>query len=230
MITFEIARTLHIAAGVAALSTFWVPMVATKGGALHRRVGWAYVASTAAIAVTALVVCVGRLIDDEPKNDGPAIFLAYVALFSGATASYGVRVLQTKTRTSAHRGVWDLALPSALVACGLALATFGVTRHAPLYVGFAALGLFVGVMQLRFWARPPATERAWWFAHMNGMGTSSIATLTAFFVLNAHRIGLGTWSLVVWFAPAIVGGFALAFWQRRYRSAFASSAALERRP
>ena len=40
MTFFAIARGIHIAAGVTALATFWLPMVTKKGGRLHRRVGW----------------------------------------------------------------------------------------------------------------------------------------------------------------------------------------------
>ena len=218
MTGFQIARTIHIASGFGALATFWLPLVVRKGSTLHRRVGWAYVVATAILAVTAVIVCVGRLTDDNPRNDARALFLAYVALFSGATASYGVRALRTKHRTSAHRGVWAFALPSALVACGLALAALGITDHAPLFVGFAALGVFVGAAQLRFWIRPPATTRQWWFEHMNGMVISSIATLTAFAILNALRLGLAFANLAVWFTPAIVGGIGLAVWRRHYRA------------
>jgi uncharacterized membrane protein len=211
MIAFKVALYLHVLAGAVALSVFWLPLLTKKGGGTHRRVGWVYVIAAATIAVTGFVNCARMLTDSNPAND------------RAASAQLGIRAIRTKRRTTAeHHGI-DLVLPALLVVGGVALAAFGVREAMPLYVIFAALGVAQGASQLRFWLRAPATRTAWFFAHMTGMGTSCITTVTAFLVVNAHRFGLGTFDLLVWTAPGVVGGVGLGVWRWYYEHRFAGA-------
>ena len=226
ILAFKIALWVHVAAGAVALSVFWLPLVAKKGGALHRRVGWVYVVAAAVIALTGFSNCAHLLTDANPANDRAGLFLAYVGVIAWASAQLGVRALRTKRRTDASRDAIDLVPPALLVAGGLALAALGLRQGMALYVIFAALGVTLGTAQLRFWLRPPVTRSAWFIAHMSGMGTSCITTVTAFLVVNAHRFGLGTFDLVVWIAPGLLGGIGLAVWQRYYERRFTPQVAL----
>jgi len=222
ILAFKIALWAHIAAGAVALSVFWLPLVTKKGGRAHRRAGWVYVVAAAVIALTGLVNCGRMLTDDNPKNDRAGIFLAYIGVLAGANALLGVRALQTKRRTTAARSPIDIAPPALLVGGGLALGSFAVVVHAPLFFIFAALGITLGVTQLRFWLRAPKSRHEWLYAHMGGMGGSCITTITAFLVVNAHRFGLGTFDLVVWVAPGLLGGVGLSLWRRYYERRFAA--------
>ena len=217
MIVFSIARIVHIVAGCVALASFAVPLVAKKGGALHRRAGCVYVSATAVIAVTGVLNCAAWLTDAKPKNDAFALFLLYIALIAASSTYHGVRALRTKGRTAKLGQLRDLVLPTLLLLGGVALGAFGLARGAALFVAFAALGVFLGAGELRFWLRAPQTRHEWFFAHMSGMGASCITTLTAFVVINAGRLGLGTWSLAAWITPGLVGGVGLAVWKRYYR-------------
>jgi hypothetical protein len=216
-LAFDIALWVHIAAGVVALLVFWIPLVTKKGGRFHRRAGWVYVVAAGTIAVTGLASCARMLTDDRPQNDRVALFLAYVGVFAAASAQMGVRALATKKRATASRNPLDLTPPVLLVAGGVGLAALGLGAGRVLFVLFAALGVTLGLTQLRFWLRPPVTPRAWFYAHMGGMGSSCITTLTAFAVVNARRLGLGTFDLVVWVVPVLVGAVGLTLWQRYYR-------------
>jgi uncharacterized membrane protein len=213
---FQAVLAVHVAAGAVALFVFWVPLVAKKGGRTHRRVGWVYVAAAATVAVTGFLSCVPLVSGGSPWRWRAGIFLAYVSVLAGASAQFGVRALRTKGRTGASRRAIDLAPPLLLVAGGVALAAFGIHRSMVLYVLFAALGVVLGVAQLRFWLRPPAHERAWFLAHMNGMGTSCITTVTAFVVVNARRFGMHTFDLAVWAGPIAVLAVALTIGRRYY--------------
>ncbi len=153
------------------------------------------------------------------------IFLAYVSVLAGASAQFGVRALRTKGRVGASRRAIDLVPPLLLVACGVALAAFGIYRSTVLYVLFAALGVVLGVAQLRFWLTPPAHERAWFLAHMNGMGTSCITTLTAFVVVNARRFGMRPFDLALWAGPIAVLAVGLTIWRRYYARRFMANGA-----
>ena len=211
---FQVVLAVHIAAGAVSLLAFAVPLVTKKGGRTHRRVGWIYVAAAATVAVTGLLSCIPLVSGGSPWRWRAGIFLAYVSVLAGASAQFGVRALRTKERTGASRRAIDLVPPLLLVAGGLALATFGIHRSIILYVLFAALGVVLGMAQLRFWLTPPAHERAWFLAHMTGMGTSCITTVTAFIVVNARSFGMRTFDLPLWAGPIAVLAVGLTLWRR----------------
>jgi len=220
MTALALVRFVHIAAGALALASLWLPLVTQKGGPLHRRSGWVYVVATAVVSVTGGVLAVSYLFDGRSDNDAAGLFLLYVGLLGATSASMGIRVLGTKRRIATHRNPYDLGLPLLLLVGGAALGVYGLTHGSALFVVFASLGMFLAVGQLRFWTRPPATRMEWWYQHMSGMGGSCITTVTAFLVVNARRLGLGPFDLVVWTAPGVIGSVALMLWQRRYRTRF----------
>ena len=218
---YDVFLAIHIAAGVVALLVFWLPLVAKKGGPFHRRVGWVYVVAAGVIASTGFVVC-GRLIGDHnPLRQRAGFFLFYVGVLAAASAELGVRALRTKARTAPSKALVDLVPPALLVVGGVALAAFGVKEAMVLYVAFAALGIVQGISRLRFWLTPPSSSKEWFFAHMGGMGTSCITTVTAFFVVNAHRLGMRTFDLALWLGPPMAGAIGLTIWIRYYRRRFA---------
>ena len=222
---FQSVLAVHIAAGTVALLVFWVPLVTKKGGRTHRRVGWVYVAAAATLAITGFFLCIQLVSGGSPLRWRAGIFLAYVSVLAGASAQLGVRALRTKERVGASRAAIDVVPPLLLVAGGVALAAFGIYRSTPLYVLFAALGFVIGVAHLRFWRTPPAHEREWFLAHMNGMGTSCITTLTAFVVVNARRFGMRTFDLALWVGPIAVLAVGLTIWRRYYARRFAGNGA-----
>ena len=213
---FQTVLAVHIAAGVVSLLVFSVPLITKKGGRTHRRVGWIYVAAAATAAITGFLSCIPLVSGGSPWRWRAGIFLAYVSLLAGASAQFGVRALRTKRRTGASRSAIDLVPPLLLVAFGVALAAFGIHRSMVLYVLFAGLGVMLGVAQLRFWLTPPAHEHAWFLAHMTGMGTSCITTVTAFFVVNARRFGMRTFDLPLWAGPIAILAVGLTFWRHYY--------------
>ncbi len=210
----------HVAAGAVALLVFWVPLVTKKGGRTHRRVGWVYVAAAGTLAVTGFLLSIQLVTSRSPLRWRAGIFLAYVSVLAGASAQLGARALRTKGRAGASEAAIDLVPPLLLVAGGFALAALGVHRSMILYVLFAGLGVVLGLSQLRFWLTPPAHERAWFLAHMTGMGTSCITTVTAFVVVNARRFGMRTFDLALWAGPIAVLAVGLTIWRRYYARRF----------
>lgn len=218
----EVVRTCHFAAGSVALATFAIPLVARKGGPLHRRVGWVYASAMWVAAVSAWVTCGFRLRDDDPGNDLGALFLLFVGVLAANAAFVGIRVLRSKGRTGRHGKAVDLAGPLLLLLGSVGMAGLGVQRSALLLVAFAGLGGLLSVGQLRFWLRPPVTRMDWWYEHMVNMLTACIATVTAFLVVNISRLGLQEYSLYVWLAPGVLGGVGISLWERYYRRKFAA--------
>ncbi len=218
---------LHIAAGSIALASMWIPMIARKGGTLHRRAGWVFVAAMSTVAASAVLLASWRLLfDPRPEAKSVGVFLLYIAVLTAAAVSSGVRVLRAKKRTTAHRHWWDLGLPALLVASSVGMAAFGVWQSQPIFAAFSIIGLVNGVTNLRYWLRPPTSTMHWWFAHMNGMLGGCIAAVTAFFVVNAANLGVAP--ILAWLSPSIVGGIGAAVWTRYYQRRFAPSGAARR--
>ncbi len=201
---------VHVAAGTVALLSLWIPLVTKKGGRVHRRAGWVFVVAIAVLAATALAVCAIRVLDPSSDRGPGAIFLAFLALLASSSAFYGVRILRQKGRTGPHGGLVDLGVTSLFAACSAALLVYGVSRGSVLSICFAVLGLLLSARQLRTLLRPPPFRQFWWTNHMFGMGTASIATVTAFLVVNFGG------HMVVWLLPPLAGGAGISVWIRRY--------------
>lgn len=211
---FRIVLDVHIAAGVVALLVFWIPLVTKKGGPTHRRAGWIYVAAAATVALTGIVSS-GRLIGvGRPGPLRAGLFLAYVGFFAAESALLGIRVLRAGAHVQPSRRPLVLAPPALLVAGGIGLAVFGVAQARILFVVFAALGVLQGVAHLRLALATRQAPRDRILAHMGGMGTSCITTLTAFAVVNARRLGMHTFDVGLWVVPIAVLGVGLTLWRR----------------
>jgi hypothetical protein len=213
---------LHITGGAAALLSMAIPMVAKKGRRLHRRAGWIFAGGMTVVSITALVLSAARfLTDPTPQGRAGGVFLFYVAILTGAGVSAGIRVLRAKRRAAPHRNAWDLGLPLLLVVSAAAVAMYGMVTGEALFTAFSIIGLLSGGSQLLYWLRAPRHPMHWWFEHMGNMLGSCIAATTAFLVVNAGRLGFETFSILVWLAPAMLGGPAIAIWTTYYRRRFA---------
>lgn len=220
----EMLLAIHIAGGSLALASMVVPMVARKGATMHRRSGWVFVGGMTAVSITAFALAGSRLLfDASPEGRAAGAFLFYVSLLTAAGVSAGIRVLSAKRRTTPHRHPWDLGLPVALVLSSVAMAVWGLSTGRTLYTAFSLIGLATGANHLVSWLRVPTHPMHWWFEHMGAMLGSCIAATTAFLVVNAGRLGLETFGLIVWLTPSIVGAPAIALWTAYYRRKFSRS-------
>ncbi len=205
---FDSARWIHIISGFLALCVFWIPIVTKKGGRVHNRVGWMYVAAMASVSMTAFIMGVYRLTWDA-GSDIDAIpfswFLLFIAVLSASTAWYGVRVLRHKRRTSMHRNVIDLLFPAVLFVSGIGISAYGWVIGFPLLQYFPLLGLFLGGTQFMYWIKVPKTRSHWVVEHIVGMLSCCISTVTAFTVFGAPRLlNVESVSLIIWFLPTII--------------------------
>src|SRR4030095_7268449 len=194
---------LHIAGGTTALFSMLIPLFTRKGGLTHRRAGWVFVSGMTIVSITAFLLA-GTLWRTDPTRQGreAGAFLFFVAILTATGVSAGVRVLRMKERTAAHRHPWDVGLPALLTASSVAAALYGLGTGHQLFTAFSIVGLLAGGGQLAYWLKPPSHPMHWWFEHMSSMLGSCIAATTAFLVVNAHRLGLETFSLLVWLGGA----------------------------
>jgi len=224
----DLLLTPHIIAGVVALASMIIPLVARKGGRLHRRAGWVFVIAMIGVSVTAFALAIWRFTRADaqhPNAHANGLFLFSVATLTAAGVSSGVRALRFKARRAPHRHGWDLGIAAANVAMALATLVYGLIEHRTLLITFSFIGLIAGTGQLRYWLRTPTTHRHWWFAHMSGMLGSCIAALTALVVVNASRFGARTFATTIWIAVPAAGIPAIFAWTAYYRRRFARSPA-----
>jgi hypothetical protein len=221
----KLTLALHVAAGITALVSMWIPMFAKKGAYLHRRAGKVFVGAMATVSVTALTLAGARfLFDPSPEAQRAGLFLLFVGILTGASVSTGVRVLRTKRRVGPNLHWWDIGLAALLTVASVAMMIYGFATGATLLAAFPVIGLVNGGGQLAYWLRTPRSPMHWWFEHMSSMLGACIAAITAFLVVNAQRWGLDTFSMVLWLAPSIVSVPAIAIWTNYYRRKFSDAA------
>ena len=221
----DLLLTPHVIAGVVALSSMVVPLVAPKGGRVHRGGGWVFVIAMTGVSATAFGLAIRRFTLADPQHPNAhaiGLFLFYVATLTAAGVSSGVRALRFKARSAPHRGAWDVGLSAANVAMALATLVYGVIDRRTLFIAFSLVGLMTGTGQLRYWLRTPTTRHHWWFAHMGGMLGSCVAALTALVVVNAARFGSRTFSTTLWIAVPALSIPAIFAWTAYYRRRFAT--------
>lgn len=215
---------LHVAGGSVALASMVVPLAAAKGGRLHRRAGWVFVVGMSVVSLTAFALAGVRVLADATTEGRAAgAFLFFVAILTAAGVSAGVRVLRAKRRAAPHAHPWDLGIAAVLTLSSVAMAGWGLASGRPLLLAFAIIGLVTGGGQVYYWRRAPSHPMHWWFQHMGSMLGSCIAAITAFLVVNAERVGFGTFALAVWLTPTVIGTPAIIIWTRYYRRRFAGA-------
>jgi uncharacterized membrane protein len=212
-------RVFHIGGGCVALVSMWLPMLAGKGGPLHRSAGRVFVGAMAIVAATGLVISAYRLASSDGPNVG-AVFLLYVSVLTAAGAFKGMRVLKRKQRVPGQRDGLAIAVAAGLLLASLPIMWLGAALRQPLLTWFPVVGVVGGAFDLRYWLQQPRDKMHWWYEHMGDMLGTCIAALTAFLVVNARNLGLPTFSLIVWLLPTLVGVPAIAIWTRHYRRRF----------
>ncbi|NEU31788.1 DUF2306 domain-containing protein [bacterium LRH843] len=208
MEVFSFFRLLHIIGGVTALLIFWIPMVTKKGGTIHKRIGWVYVWAMGIVSVSAFYMGTYRVFFDEsadPERISFSLFLIFIAILSGASAWYGIRVLRFKKREGAHRHLVDLFVSVLLIISGIGIGVYGIRIGSPLITYFPILGIFLGSIQLYYWLRKSFKKMHWYFEHLGGMIACCISTVTAFTVFGAPRLlDIQSTNLFLWILPSLI--------------------------
>lgn len=216
----ELLMKIHIAAGTVALATFLVPMVTAKGGKVHRRVGWVFVAAMAVICLTGAPASIYRLATQtRPGQQTAAAFLLFVTLLSGVSTWKGIRVLRFKG-PGRNTSAIDLGA-SLLLGLGSVFIFYkGTLLQSVILLFFGVIGLISAVGDLRYWLSPDKAKMHWFFQHMGGMIGSSIAALTAFAALGSRSLGFGSFGIAAWIGPTLVFLPISILMTRHYRRKF----------
>ncbi len=238
LLVYAVVRALHVAGGMLGLLAMFVPLLARKGGRLHRGAGKLFaaamiVAGISGVAMAAAWLAAPRAFTAEATVGtlrANAVFLATLGLLLLCAVQQMLRALTRKCQAAPRPSRLDLLLPAACVGAGATSVVVGVIAGAPLHLGFGALAVARAVDDLRFVLRPLSTPRAWWYQHMSGAMVAIISATTAFLVIGGQRWLRGLlapelgWTL--WVAPTLVLVPVFSAWTARWRRRFGEAPGL----
>ncbi len=232
----ESIRWVHIIAGFTALTAFWIPVFAHKGGKHHRFYGKvfkyaAYVTQSGAMVVVVLRIMMGLTEGKSPGSLAPQLFVSYLALGSFISLRHGIQVLEHKHDIEEMNNTVNRVVAYLAIASSAALIAYTLCFSPPgqlIYFAFAPGGLAMGVAILITISGKRPERKVWFYEHMAYMLLTGIGFHTAFAVFGSNRIfdlmfGVhlpGYWVIVPLVLPSLVGVPAVVIWTRFYQSKF----------
>lgn len=230
---------LHVFCGSVALLVFWLPVLATKGSALHRRSGTWFANGMYAVSISALAMSSLVLLDPigvrHPAGPPPdldlgaaaasyrasATFLLMLAVLVFTSVRHSLLALRAKAARTTLRRPGHVALLVVLGVLGLGVVALGARYGHVLLLIFGTLSMVSSIGMLRYTLRAEVGPRGWLIEHLSGMVGAGIGAYTAFFAFGGSRFlsGLlpGQWQVLPWVLPAVIGTLAIRLLSRRYR-------------
>lgn len=211
---------IHAAAGTLALATYWGAAAARKGGALHRRVGQAYLLAMVVVLVTALAMSVAFVMEGR---HGIAVFLVYLVVITATACWSAWRAVRGKRDRAGYYGSGYRRLAWINLMSGVATLAAGIALQHPLLLVFCWIGILAGIASLRELRRAvPANDPRWWMReHVQANLGNGVATHIAFFSIGLDRVlgplGAEVPQLFPWLAPVAVALAAGIWLDRKYK-------------
>lgn len=239
----QLLLAIHIGFGAIALLLLWVPGLSRKGSQLHIQSGRWYVFAMYTVAITAFTMSVLVLADPIgvrfPNKDFSAeraadiaaqmrrfsLFLLLLSVLVLASLRHGILVLKVRANREQLRGPMHLTLMISLVGVAIAVGVVGLMAGQTLLIVFSLVGLLGGIGMFRYSFKKEIRRKEWIIEHLGSLIGSAIGANTAFFVFGGSRfLGeafSGSWMLIPWLAPAVIGTIIIEVLARRYRKRFA---------
>ena len=201
---------LHVFFGTLALIVAPVAFCARKGGAWHRRLGFAFMLAMAIVLFSAGFLW-------QAKGH---IFLLPLAAVSGYLIFNGYRAVVRHRRPVAdpfQDRVDMLAAGIALLAA-LGIVYLAATAAGPLMLSIRPALVGIGAIAVAFASNDvlgffgPRMRLGWLLSHFAGMIAAYISAVTAFVVINAHDVPM----MVRWIVPSTIGGSLIMALTLRY--------------
>ena len=234
---FEALIVAHVVTGSVGLICVWVPIVARKGGATHKRWGKVFAVSmlvTGTIAIgISLCTLHSPLETHEFWDDARLVrgvfgwMMLYLATMTIMLAWYGLLCIRNRGAHSRNRNVLNLFLQFATFVTAANCMLQGVQLDNGLMIAISIVGLTAAVLNTRFifQSQPPLNE--WLIQHTRGLVGAGISVYTAFLAFGAvNLLPAYAFNPVVWATPTVLGVSLLIYHQRRI---VAQRRAIERR-
>jgi hypothetical protein len=230
---------LHIAAGTAAVMTFWLTAFLPKGSEkdkkptsqiyskkshkTHVRLGWVYAVAMILLSVSGYAMSLLVLMapsEIHPTSSAKeayelSLFLSYLGTCSLVTVTNGI--VHARFRGNPEildHGTMRLINGLAL-ALGLGSLVYGIIHGPILFAGLSLVGISIGggyFLSLR-------KKTHWRAEHISSMVGAGIAVHTGLIAGGGSRFlpdwvsQLGVWA---WMLPALAGSIGATYWVRKY--------------
>jgi hypothetical protein len=217
MTAYELARNVHILAGVIALASFWTAASLRKGSPAHLFVGRTFMLAMSAIAATAVPLALAAFARGKPIF---GTVLLYIIVITVTPTWLAWRAVQDKRDFARFVGAGYRGLAWLNIAAGLVMLGFGLWIQNALLMMIAPIGPVAGFFMLRF-ARAEPTDKRWWLVrHYGSIIGAGIATHVAFLNIGFARLlppELGsTAQKLSWIVPFVVALIARWYLDRKY--------------
>ena len=215
MTAYQITLFVHIGLGVAALLSYWVAALASKGSAPHKLAGKIYLLVMIGLLIPAIPLSVRILLE---KSVMFGWFFFYLLLITGSALWQGWFAIRHKRDFSRYTGVGFRRLAWANLAAGVAILGLGAATVQPILLGFSAVGILNGRRMLQLAKSQPAHPRWWMEQHIGAMIGCGVATHIAFLLVGLPRLlpalAGPTMQTAAWLAPLALS-FLARFWLGR---------------
>lgn len=226
MILFKTLIVAHVISGSVALISFWVPVVARKGGALHRKAGRLFSLSLYAAAYCAIGMALLNLtlasnrhptLADRDVFDG---LFGWMMLYLGALTiglgHYGIASARSRGRSPDNRAPVNIAVQLCVIALAVKCGVEGYRLSQPLMIGLAALGFAAAITFLIAMARRSQRTRSHVREHLKAMVGAGISAYTAFLSVGLLQIFPDhVFNPAIWSIPSMIGVVLILFHFRR---------------
>jgi hypothetical protein len=213
---FDLFLAAHILTGALGLLSFWVPILARKGGTLHKRWGRFFTYALLATGVSAIGMSASTLLDPVLPHHGIAdaalvegIFgwmMLYLAVLTLSLAWHGRITLKNKLDHAANRHWFSFFINSVTIVLAINCAWHGWLIGQPLMLGISVVGIASGLTNLHFILRVNPPRHAWLKEHVKALVGAGISVYTAFLAFGAVRlVPQHVWSPILWGFPLAIG-------------------------
>lgn len=242
---FESLVAVHIVTGTVGLLSFWVPIVARKGGNAHRRFGKVFVGTMLVTGSVAACIALTTLSDpagthpqlrDHPQFRDPELIrgifgwmMLYLATLTVNLAWQGWLSIVHRHDHRRNRAWHNLLSQAVLTLAAAACTVQGWLIGQPLMVGISIVGYATVITNLWFIYTPEPRPVERIREHIKALVGAGISVYTAFFAFGAVRL-MPELALapVLWAVPLVVGLTLIIYHRRavsrRYRARRAAAA------
>lgn len=231
---FHALVSVHIVSGAMGLISFWVPIVARKGGASHKAWGKRFVwlmiiTGTVAVGISATTIIAPvathpHLMSHPDFGSAESIraifgwMMLYLATLTVNLAWYGRLCTIHRRNQSAQRSWHNLGLQVLLTITSANCLWQGWRVEQPLMIGISMVGFATVATNLFFLYRPKAGPLDWQLEHIKALVGAGISVYTAFFAFGAVRyVPALALTPALWAVPLITGLVLIIYHQHQVR-------------
>ena len=225
---------MHIVSGAPGLATFWIPVIAKKGGDRHKFWGriftfamlfTACVAATMAVTTLVAPMATHPHLAAHPDFSDPDLvrgifgwMMLYLAILTINLAWYGWRCIVNRGDHLANRDWRNLALQAILTVAAVNCAVQGLRIGQPMMVGISFVGFATVATNLWFILKDRHGPMDWLLEHIKAIVGTGISVYTAFFAFGAVRLlPEAAFSPILWGAPLTIGLALIVYHQHKVR-------------